>query len=368
MKVGVLGGGQLGRMLALAGHPLGLEFRFLDPAPEAPARLVGEFVCAAYDDRDALARFADGVDVVTFEFENISVESLEFIAQYVPIAPAAAALAIGQDRLVEKSTFVKLGIATNEYVVSRTAAEFVDAASRLGLPVVVKTRRMGYDGKGQWIARTREELERIAAAVSDCRGLIAESFVPFRRELSILAVRSPAGEVRYYDLVQNRHAGGILRESLAPAPDQDAPLIEQARAAVLKLLEHTGYVGVLAIELFDVGGRLLANEIAPRVHNSGHWTIEGAATSQFENHLRAICGLPLGSTEAIGCSAMLNLVGAAPPTAAMLAVEGAHIHLYGKSARPGRKIGHVTLRAQTPTQLAERRREFAARVGIGTPE
>lgn len=364
MKVGILGGGQLGRMLALAGHPLGLEFRFLDPSPEAPARHVGHLVCAAYDDREALARFADGLDVVTFEFENVPVGSLEFLASRVRVAPTPAALGIGQDRFAEKSTFTRLGIATNAFAVADSAAGFVDAAMSLGLPAVVKTRRMGYDGKGQWVARTREELERIAAAVSDCRGLIAEAHVPFQRELSILSVRSQSGETRFYDLVQNYHAGGILRESLAPAPNLSARLVEQARGAAARLLEHTHYVGVLAIELFDVDGRLLANEIAPRVHNSGHWTIEGAAISQFENHLRAVCGLPLGSTATVGASAMLNLIGEAPATAGMLAVEGAHVHLYGKSARPGRKIGHVTIWAETPEELTARRRDFSNRVGV----
>jgi 5-(carboxyamino)imidazole ribonucleotide synthase len=304
-------------MLALAGIPLGLRFRFLDPAAGAPAGAVGELVVGAYDDASALARLADGADVVTYEFENVPVEA----ARSAGALPPARALELGQDRLIEKDLFSRLGIPTARY----------GSVAEAGLPALVKSRRLGYDGKGQRLLHVDEPLGE---------NELAEEIVPFERELSLLAVRGLDGETRVWPLAENLHRDGILRVTTAPA---EGAATDEAEALVTRLLEELGYVGVIALELFEVAGRLLANEFAPRVHNTGHWTIEGAETSQFENHLRAILGLPLGATAARGPSTMVNLIGGLPDVAALLALPGAHLHLYGKEPRPGRKLGHVTL-------------------------
>jgi 5-(carboxyamino)imidazole ribonucleotide synthase len=314
-------------MLGLAGLPLGLGFRFLDPSPEAPAREVGELVVGAFDDAAALARLAAGADVVTYEFENVPVEA----ARAVSPLPSPLALELGQDRLVEKELFARLGIPTARFGPLETT----------GLPALVKSRRLGYDGKGQ---RRIEEHGEVGADE------LAEEIVPFDRELSIVAVRSLTGETRFWPLTENAHRDGILRVSIAPAPT--APQREAEELAT-RLLDELGYVGVLALELFEEDGRLLANEYAPRVHNTGHWTIDGAVTSQFENHLRAILGLPLGSTEALAPSVMINLIGGMPPAAELLRLPGAHLHLYGKQPRHGRKLGHVTLVGADEATVAE---------------
>jgi 5-(carboxyamino)imidazole ribonucleotide synthase len=307
-------------MLALAGIPLGLSFRFLDPSPDAPAAEVGELLVGEYDDPALLDRLADGAAVVTYEFENIPVAA----AQRVGAIPAAAALEASQDRLVEKQLFRRLGIPTVK--IGDEVDEF---------PAILKARRLGYDGKGQRLVETWDGPDA---------GYVLEEHVPFDRELSLLAVRGGDGDTRFYPLVENVHGSGILRTSHVPAID--APQAEAEEYATM-LLDELGYVGVLALELFDVGGRLLANEFAPRVHNTGHWTIEGAATSQFESHLRAVLGLPLGPTVSRP-SAMFNLIGTIPSATDVLAVPGAHLHLYGKEPRPGRKLGHVTLVDPTP--------------------
>ncbi|MGB7611545.1 MAG: 5-(carboxyamino)imidazole ribonucleotide synthase [Candidatus Acidiferrum sp.] len=353
MSIGILGGGQLGYMLALAGYPLGLRFRFLDPSPEAPVGRIAPRVTGDFSDRAALEKFAHGLEVVTYEFENGPVDAVHFLAKKVSIFPPPGALEAAQDRLREKQLFEKLGIATTEFASVPAASDLDLVLKKLGLPVVVKTRRMGYDGKGQWILRTPEDV-RLAKEGLPRLPFIAERFVPFERELSVIAVRGKSGETSFYPLVENHHRAGILRLSLAPAPTV-APQIQQAaEEAARKVLESLNYVGVLAIEFFECDGRLLANEMAPRVHNSGHWTIEGAVTSQFENHLRAINGFPLGSTTAIGASAMINLIGEVPDSAKVLAIPSAHLHLYGKEPRPGRKLGHVTLRAPSFDQLISR--------------
>jgi 5-(carboxyamino)imidazole ribonucleotide synthase len=359
VTIGILGGGQLGYMLALAGYPLGLHFRFLDPSPEAPVGRIAQRVTADYTDEAALEKFANGLELVTYEFENVPVEAAKFLAERVPVYPPPAALEAAQDRLNEKGLFGKLGIATTEFASVSNARELDAAAKTLGLPAVLKTSRMGYDGKGQWILRTAEDVAKAKSELPDVQ-LILERFVPFTRELSVLAVRSRSGEIAYYPLVENHHRGGILRLSLAPAPRLEPHIQRAAEDAARRVLESLKYVGVLAIEFFEFEGRLLANEMAPRVHNSGHWTIEGAITSQFENHLRAVLGLPLGSTGAAGHCAMLNLIGDLPDSPEVLAVPDAHLHLYGKSPRPGRKLGHVTLRAASPERLALRLSELPA--------
>ncbi len=315
MIVGVIGGGQLGRMLALAGIPLGLSFRFLDPSPDAPAAEVGELLVGDYDDPHLLDQLAEGAEVVTYEFENVPVAA----ARRVSPIPAAAALEAAQDRLVEKQLFRKLGIPTTR----------IDDEVEV-FPALLKSRFLGYDGKGQRLVETRP---------GTVPGHVLEQRVDFDRELSLLAVRSGDGDTRFWPLIENVHEDGILRTSRAPAAD--APQ-EDAEEYASRILDELEYVGVLALELFDVGGQLLANEIAPRVHNSGHWTIEGSETSQFENHLRAILGLPLGSTGSRR-TLLVNLIGTVPKTLDVLEIPRAHLHVYGKEPRPGRKLGHVTL-------------------------
>ncbi len=353
MSIGILGGGQLGYMLALAGYPLGLRFRFLDPSPEAPVGRIAPRVTGDFSDRAALEKFAHGLEVVTYEFENVPVDAAHFLSKHVPVFPPPAALETAQDRLREKQLFEKLGIATTKNVAVSSAYDLDQALKEVGLPAVVKTRRMGYDGKGQWVLRTPEEVKAAKEALPKVP-MIMEQFIPFTRELSVLAVRGKSGETAFYPLVENHHRGGILRLSLAPAPSVAPEIQKAAEDAARKVLEALNYVGVLAIEFFEHDGKLLANEMAPRVHNSGHWTIEGAVTSQFENHLRAINGLPLGATTAIGSSAMINLIGELPESAQVLAIPSAHLHLYGKEARPGRKLGHVTLRAPGFEHLLKR--------------
>ncbi len=342
MTVGVLGGGQLGRMLALAGIPLGLRFRFLEPRAPAPVDGLGEIVRGAYDDLDAVRRFGEGLEVVTYEFENVPVRSARELAGAVPVYPPPAALEVAQDRLHEKEAFARLGIPAAPWRTVDTRADLDAAIAELGLPGVLKTRRLGYDGKGQEVLREAADLDAAWDRLGG-RPLLLEGFVHFQRELSIVAARGPDGAEVFYPLVENRHREGILVETTAPAPDVSPELQASAEGYARALLDDLDYVGVLALELFDDDGRLLANELAPRVHNSGHWSQNGAVTSQFENHMRAVAGLPLGATAATGTTVMLNLLGALPPIAAVLAEPAAHLHLYDKAPRPGRKIGHVNV-------------------------
>ena len=361
-RVGILGAGQLGRMLALAGYPLGLRFRFYDPTHGAPAGHVAELRSADWHDDSALARFADGLDVVTYEFENVPVAAVELLAPNVSIHPAPRALRVAQSRLEEKRCFTRLGIPTPRFASVDTRADLDAALEQVGLPAVLKTQRMGYDGRGQAVIRDDSDIDRAWTALAGVP-LILEQFVAFDRELSVIAVRGADGTLNVYPLVENVHRSGILHRSIAPAPGVPTVVRERAFAYITQLLETLDYVGVLALELFQEGDALLANEMAPRVHNSGHWTIEGAATSQFENHLRAILGLPLGATQALGESAMINLIGHVPDTAEVLAIPEAHLHLYGKDARPGRKLGHVTLRARDGGELRERLERLETIVG-----
>jgi 5-(carboxyamino)imidazole ribonucleotide synthase len=362
--VGILGAGQLGRMLALAGYPLGMRFRFFDPTPGSPAGQMAEQIAASYDDYAALGSFAEGLDAVTYEFENVPVEAARFLSERVFVFPPPQALSVSQDRLVEKSFFATHHIPTPPFAEVATRRELDAAIANIGLPAVLKTRRFGYDGKGQAVLGSVEELDAAWQAMGG-QPLILEGFVPFERELSILAVRTRNGATLFYPLVENHHREGILRLSLAPAPDISPGTQQEAESYATRVLDALEYVGVLAIELFQVEGRLMANEMAPRVHNSGHWTIEGAETSQFANHLRAIFDLPLGSTAPVGRSAMLNLIGTLPDPARVLAIEGAHLHLYGKEPRPGRKLGHVTLRADDASVLRERLAQLQAILGHG---
>jgi 5-(carboxyamino)imidazole ribonucleotide synthase len=347
MKIGIIGAGQLGQMLALAGHPLALQFRFLDSSGDAPGARVAPIVVGAFDDLSALRRLAGEVDLVTYEFENVPVAALHEMAATRPCFPPVEALRVSQDRVLEKEMFGRLGIPTPPYRAVDSRTDLDAAVAALGFPCVLKTRRLGYDGRGQRVLKRRSDVGPAWEALGSVP-LILEGFVRFEREVSIVGARSTRGETRAYPVVANTHREGILRVTVAPAR---APRLQRAAEGYLRcVLDHFDYAGVLTIEFFVEGGRLVANEMAPRVHNSGHWTIEGAATSQFENHLRAILGLPLGDTRAVGHSAMVNYIGRMPDRARVLALAGAHHHDYGKAARAGRKLGHCTVVARTAAE------------------
>jgi 5-(carboxyamino)imidazole ribonucleotide synthase len=394
VTVGILGGGQLGRMLALAGIPLGLRFRFLDPDPHAPSAQVAEQILAPYDDPAALDKLAAGADVVTYEFENVPAAVAQRLESHARVHPPAIALATLQDRLLEKSLFVECGVDVPEFLPISTREELISAAEKLApcdagpRGLVIKSRRMGYDGKGQAVLRPASSTPTMSDGASHPNrgappatssiesqinaiwpdlapsarpggggGLIIERFINFSRELSLIGVRARDGATRFYPLVQNHHARGVLRTTIAPAPDLAPGLQKHAEDRARAIMAKLDYVGVLAIEFFESTERkdglpiLLGNEMAPRVHNTGHWTIEGAPTSQFENHLRAILGLPLGDTTPRQPCAMVNILGRFPRTQDILGIPGAHFHHYGKAERPGRKVGHVTILADSHDQL-----------------
>lgn len=353
--VGILGGGQLARMLALSGASLGLRFLVMDTAADACAGQFAPLLVGDYRDEAALAEFAAKVDVVTFDFENVPAQSAEWLAARVPVFPSPRALALAQDRLAEKSLFRELDIPVPDFADVATREQLDAALAAIGTPCILKTRRLGYDGKGQFRIASAADADAAWAALgaqAERVGLILEGFVPFQRELSVVAVRGRDGEFRTWPLTENWHVSGVLSSSLAPAVTE-AALAEQAGRYALQLAERLDYVGVFALELFCKDGVLLANEMAPRVHNSGHWTIEGAETSQFENHLRAVLGLPLGDTGMRGQACMLNWIGAMPDAGPMLEQPGGHWHDYGKQPREGRKVGHATLRADSRQALAQ---------------
>ncbi len=360
MRIGILGSGQLGRMLALAAHPLGHEIVVLGPGKDDPAIRVAEAIVAPFDDAAALDELASRVDVVTFEFENVPAGSVERLAAHVRVQPSARALATGADRLAEKTMFRALGIETAPFAAVDDEAGLAAAVGAIGLPGILKTRRLGYDGKGQKRLRGPSDVAGALAALGRAPS-IYEGFVAFEREISMIGARGEDGATVVYGPIENAHRDGILHVSRCPARGVSASAERAARRAVEQILGHLDYVGVLAVELFLVGDHVIANEIAPRVHNSGHYSIEGAETSQFENHVRAIAGQPLGGTRDVACTAMINVVGALPDVEKVLAIEGAHVHLYGKSERPGRKIGHVTVRAKSE---AEREAKIAEVVAL----
>jgi 5-(carboxyamino)imidazole ribonucleotide synthase len=342
MLIGVVGGGQLGRMLALAGIPLGHSFRFLDPDPRCPASAVGEVIVGTFDEHAAVARFVAGIDVATFEFENVPVATMSAIAERVPTAPGTRSLAVAQDRISEKEFFQSCGIRVQPFEAVATEAELAAACGRIGVPAVLKSRRLGYDGKGQCVVRSVRDLGAAWAAVQGMPS-IYEAFVDFTAEISIIAVRSRDGDVRMWALNKNEHQAGILRRSIAPAPGISVAMQMEAERAVRAVMEALGHVGVLTIEFFVTPDGLIANEMAPRVHNSGHWTIDGAVTSQFENHVRAVTDEPLGCTDARGVSGMVNIIGVMPNRCDLLSVPGARLHDYGKAPRSGRKLAHVNV-------------------------
>ena len=359
-RVGVLGGGQLGRMLGLAGIPLGFRFQFLDPAPDACAAATGDLLQARFDDEAAARELARQVDVATFDFENVPESSAQALARICPLYPAANALGASQDRLVEKDLLVSLGARVPSYHAVSSRTDLLDGLDRLGYPAVLKTRRFGYDGKGQAVLRDAEDLERAWQQLGDS-SLILENFVPFAAECSLLGVRARDGDTRFWPLTRNVHADGILALSLPGV--FDAKLQAMAERIMNELMGHLAYTGVLTMEFFLLDGELLFNEFAPRVHNSGHWTIDGADCSQFENHLRAISGLPLGSTAMTARSLMFNWIGEMPPQSVAMAIPGLHWHDYGKQARPGRKIGHATLTAASMDDLTDRAQRLAGVAG-----
>jgi len=348
--VGILGGGQLARMLALAGAPLGARFLVVDSAADACAGQVATLLQADWHDFAALADFARRCDVVTFDFENAPADTAQWLSERTRVFPNPRALAVAQDRLAEKTLFRELGLDTPPFATIDSREDLARALETIGYPAVLKTRRLGYDGKGQFRLRSAADLDPAWDALGGVP-LILESWVAFDREVSVIAVRARDGELRTYPLVQNWHSEGILSASLAPAPDAGALDAIAARYA-RSIGERLDYVGVFALELFVSGDRLLGNEMAPRVHNSGHWTIEGAVCSQFENHLRAVLGMPLGDTSALATSVMLNWIGELPDARPILAEPRAHWHDYGKSPRAGRKVGHATLCANSNVEMS----------------
>jgi len=363
--VGILGGGQLARMMALSGAPLGLRFLVMDTVSDACAGQFAPLIVGDWRDEKALSEFASKIDVATFDFENVPAESAHWLTEHVSVFPNPRALAVAQDRLAEKTLFRELGIPVPDFA-DITSREALGAAiAQLGTPCILKTRRLGYDGKGQFRIKTSADADAAWAALgaqAQTVGLILEGFVAFERELSVVAVRGRDGEFRIWPLTENWHVDGVLSASLAPAR-VDKAMAETAFAHAKKLAEALDYVGVFALELFCRDGMLLANELAPRVHNSGHWTIEGSETSQFQNHLRAVLGLPLGDTRMVGLACMLNWIGAMPDANAVLREAGGHWHDYGKESRAGRKVGHATLRADSASDLAATLQRIGASLG-----
>jgi len=359
-KVGILGGGQLGLMLGLAGIPLGLRFVFLDPAADACARAAGELLQAGFSDVDAARTLASRVDVATFDFENVPESTARAVQESRPFYPAANALGASQDRAVESALLTSLGINVPRYHEVSSRTDLLAGLEQLGYPAVLKTRRMGYDGKGQAILRDPEDREIAWQKLGDTN-LVLEEFIAFDAECSLIAVRALNGEIRTWPLTRNVHSNGILQLSLPGVFDESVQL--KAASLMRTLLEYLDYTGVLTMEFFLLGNELLVNEIAPRVHNSGHWTIDGATCSQFENHLRAITGLPLGETGMIIPSLMFNWIGELPDRKRVLEIPGVHWHDYGKSPRPGRKIGHATLTAESREVLQERANQLAQIAG-----
>ncbi len=345
--IGIVGGGQLGRMLAMAGTQLGYRAHIFAPEASGPAADVApEWTRGAYDDADALGRFADAVDVITYEFENVPSAAVALLAGLGHVQPNARALGIAQDRLAEKGFVADLGGRTAPYASVESRAELSAAIAQVGAPAILKTTRFGYDGKGQarLIDASNETLDRAWAEIGE-QPAVLEGFIHFEHEFSVIMVRGHDGQVRFWDSPVNVHEDGILATSVVPAPAPILAQVAQARVIAGKIAQALDYVGVLTLEFFCGADGPIFNEMAPRVHNSGHWTIEGAVTSQFENHVRAICGLPLGSTALAAPGVVMeNLIGdQAHDWAQILADETAHLHLYGKhEARPGRKMGHVT--------------------------
>ena len=342
--------------MVLAGTPLGVRFRIVDPAVDACAGQIAPLLGVDWNALDDLEPFARAVDAATFDFENVPAATAEWLTAHTRVAPNALSLATAQDRVLEKTLFRECGLPTTEFADVATRADLDTALARIGAPAILKTRREGYDGKGQFRIKTLADADAAWDALGPqaaARGLILEGFVAFEFEASVVAVRAADGEFRAWPVTRNWHVDGILSASLAPAV-RDEAIHKAAFAHARAIAEKLDYVGVFALELFVKDGQLLGNEMAPRVHNSGHWTIEGAVTSQFENHVRAVLGMPLGDTSARFPSCMLNWIGTLPDRDKLLAIPGTHWHDYGKSPRAGRKVGHATVCAPDATTLAAR--------------
>lgn len=344
MKIGILGGGQLSRMLALAGIPLGFGFHFYFPPYKHSLHALGTITNGAYDDFDKLSEFANSVDVITLENENIPLQTIEHLKTITPVYPDEKALAVSQDRLHEKRFFCELDVPTNRFLQVDSYNDAVNAVKEFGYPIILKTRREGYDGKGQYRINTQADLEKLND--DECRHMIAEEFVKFDREVSLIISRSQSGMV-FYDICENSHKDGILNQTRNKPND---PIFALAKKHLMKIAQELDYIGTLTVEFFQTGDTLKANEMAPRVHNSGHWTIDAAITSQFTNHLRAITNLPLGSCASTTDALMLNILGMMPDRKALLTLDNACLHDYEKSPAPGRKLGHLTLLGDTPDQ------------------
>ncbi|RYZ91392.1 MAG: 5-(carboxyamino)imidazole ribonucleotide synthase [Moraxellaceae bacterium] len=357
--IGIFGGGQLGRMLAQAALPLGLHCTFYEAGTDCPSAALGQVIDSTQP--DSLMQFIQSADVFSLEFENTPLSDADTLSAHKALYPPRQALAIAQNRLSEKALFDELAIPVAPYRAIYALADLQQAAEHQGLPLVVKTATGGYDGKGQFVVREAVQIEQAWAELGSSAPLVAESFVQFEREVSIIAVRAQDGEVRTWPLAENHHHQGILSHSIVPAPQSES-LLPVAQDYITRLLNHLNYVGVLTLELFVTDQGLLANEMAPRVHNSGHWSIEGAVCSQFENHMRAVAGLPLGSTELIKPTVMVNIIGQHPQTADILALNGVHLHLYGKTERAGRKLGHITIMPSDSSQLTSIVQQLARRL------
>jgi len=365
-RVGIIGGGQLALMLAQSVEKLGVRCTVLDPNERCCARAVCEQIVGEYDDPDALKQLAACSDVVTYEFENVPAAAGEVIKPIKPIHPNPDALGYAQDRHLERTMFKDLDIAIPNYRAVDDVESLESALAELGTPAILKARSLGYDGKGQVLINDASTAAEAFATIGSVPAIL-DQFVEFERELSIVATRSIEGNIAYYPLSANVHRGGILRVSKAPARDVNEHLIEQAQHAARQILNRFDYVGTIAVEFFQIGtgedATLVANEIAPRVHNTGHWTIEGAETSQFENHMRAVMGMELGSAAPVGHSAMVNIIGDEPRPGALESMPEAHVHMYGKSPRAGRKIGHVTLNAPRADELDALLERFTRVIG-----
>jgi 5-(carboxyamino)imidazole ribonucleotide synthase len=345
MTVGILGGGQLGLMLGEAARNLGISCVFLDPSPDAPAKSVGAHIVASYDDQDSLRALAASCDVITFEFENVSAPALTFLTSMKPCFPSVDALIRTRDRISEKDWMQACGIPTASYRRVETPDDLAKAIDAIGLPLIIKTRTLGYDGKGQMTLSVASKAEEACLSLGG-KNLIAEERIAFDRELSLISVRSTSGDIVHYPLVHNTHVNGILDTTIAPADGVKEVLQQKAQGYAQRLMNDIAYVGVMTIEFFEKDGTLIGNEIAPRVHNSGHWSIEGAQTSQFENHLRAITGMSLQPTSIETPCTMLNLIGTVADATALHDLPNVFIHVYGKSPRAGRKLGHVTIKGK----------------------
>lgn len=338
MKIGILGAGQLARMMALAGIPMGFEFAFYDNASECCAEPLGQLFHGEFNDQAKLEDFANSVDVITYEFENVPLHTIDLLPKDKPVYPPKAALENTQDRLTEKNLFKELGIPTPGFLAVNNQTELEQAADDLSFPFVLKTRGGGYDGKGQMVIQSESDFQQALELCSQTP-CIAEAWVHYDREISVIGVFSESERV-IYEINENEHRNGILHLTQNRPGD---PIQPMAVEYIEKLAQKLNYRGVLTIEFFQCGEVLLANEYAPRVHNSGHWTIEGSITSQFENHVRAVAGLPLGAVESTGIAKMYNCLGEVPNAKKLLPIKGLHLHDYGKTPRKGRKVGHINL-------------------------